>query len=186
MFKEIFAIVLAIVIQNGHGGEMSSRSEDGLRADPVYPEGNQVVFIERGTVVNQIGFVHVKMVFDLGHVKKIIDEAVSDISGYIKAEETIFEQESERALSTDQRIKSTALTNLEISKSYQETLENVRERVLDSEHFFGSVLTGLPFSEEEGMAAGKLMHRQQRHTMTESEDPPVMSDEEVKRQGKAL
>ena len=186
MFKEIFAIVLVIVIQNGHGGEMSSRSEDGLRADPVYPEGNQVVFIERGTVVNQIGFVHVKMVFDLGHVKKIIDEAVSDISGYIKAEETIFEQESERALSTDQRIKSTALTNLEISKSYQETLENVRERVLDSEHFFGSILIGLPFSEEEGMAAGKLMHRQQRHTMTESEGIPVMSDEEVKRQGKAL
>ncbi len=136
MFKEIFAIVLVIVIPNVHGGEMSSRSEDGLRADPVYPEGNQVVFIERGTVVNQIGFVHVKMVFDLGHVKKIIDEAVSDISGYIKAEETIFELESERALSTDQRIKSTALTNLEISKSYQETLENVRERVLDSEHFF--------------------------------------------------
>ena len=56
MFKEVIVIVLAIVIQNVHGGEMSSRSEDGLRADPVYPEGNQVVFIENRFCSRKNGF----------------------------------------------------------------------------------------------------------------------------------
>ncbi len=37
-----------------------ARMEDGLVEDPVYLNGNQVIFIKQGVLANQISFVHVK------------------------------------------------------------------------------------------------------------------------------
>jgi hypothetical protein len=76
MRKLIFLFVCLLARYSCEKTAAQARMEDGLVEEPVYLYGNQVIFIKQGVLANQIGFVHVKMMFSLGDVNKTVSSAL--------------------------------------------------------------------------------------------------------------
>ena len=83
------SLILFFLLFKSCGCQSAKRSEDGLASDPEYLEGNQVIFLEQGTLANQIGFVHVKMVYHLGEVKTTVESALSQLGKIVETEKPV-------------------------------------------------------------------------------------------------
>lgn len=173
----ILSIAFAISVQESEvRNGKSQRSFDGLTQNPSKPRGSQVVFMEQGHLVNQIGFVHVKMVFKLGDVKKSIMESANRLNHTIFKENKFIEDNKKSVNSVEARVAGEAKATVAVSTSYLYVLRSVYYRITKTYFRFCDQLMALPSREEDNLASKKLYHRQDgylRHGRdgTSSEDP---------------
>lgn len=163
--------ILLLYLIVGSLCNQNNRGEDGLLSDPVYLEGNQVIFIDQGTVANQIGFVHVKMVYNLKDVKETVEAALTQVSRIISEEKDYLEEQNNIANQAGKNSLSKA--NVQIGGAYLVAVENMQERIGDHYKSFNNMLVGLPNSAEENLASQNLRHRLQRHAGTMGEDEEI-------------
>ena len=149
-----------------------ARMEDGLVEDPVYLNGNQVIFIKQGVLANQIGFVHVKMMFSLGDVNKTVSSALESLDKIILTENEFIVGQDINANGTARQVDQ-AKMNTVIGGSYLSAILNIRERIKGFYSAFTDILVGLPNSKEETIVSLTLTHRRQRFAGNERNDTAV-------------
>ena len=172
MLSLIFRFFLLYLIILNCRCEDDNRAQDGLLSSPEYLEGNQVIFLEHGTVANQIGFVHVKMVYRLGDVKNTVENALIRLNTIIEEEKSYIDLQNALA-ETGTSPVALGKMNGKIGGSYLTAVENMQQRVSDYYQSFCDMLIGLPNSAEENLASQHLMHRQQRSVAEMDEEEIV-------------
>jgi hypothetical protein len=152
--------------------------EDGLVEDPVYVNGNQVIFIKQDFLANQIGFVHVKMMFSLGEVNKTVSSALASLDKIILAENEFIVVQDTNANSTARQVDQSKM-NTVIGGSYLSAILNIGERIKGFYSAFTNILVGLPNSKEETIVSLSLTHckryagDERNHTAVEGRRGPL-------------
>ena len=172
MLSLIFRFFLLYLVILNCRCEDDNRAQDGLLSSPEYLEGNQVIFLEHVTVANQIGFVHVKMVYKLGDVKNTVENALIRLNTIIEEEKSYIDLQNALA-ETGTSPVALGKMNGKIGGSYLSAVENMQQRVSDYYQSFCDMLIGLPNSAEENLASQQLMHRQQRSVAEMDEEEVV-------------
>ena len=166
----LMAILVNISFQDPH----VSRSFDGLESPPEVQKGNQIVFVNEGELANQIGFVHVRIIFPLGDTKRSIENAKTNLGRSIREEKDLIRNESLSSIDTDERAIGLANNKKAASKTYLFVMNAINTRISDFYNRFLDLLTGLPNSQEENLASQNLYHvRDRQHrsiTMAEEDE----------------
>ena len=173
-------LLLAILVAASLQDSQTSRSFDGLSSPPEYLTGNQIVFVNEGELANQIGFVHVRMVFKLGITKKSIEDARANLDRSISEETKELSNNLLKSNNSNVREAQKSLAMSGVNEVYSFMLKSVAERIDKFYLKFTNTLVGLPNSEEENLASQNLYHirhRQQR-SGTLAEDANEVLDRE--------
>jgi hypothetical protein len=150
-------VIVVLARHNCEKTAAQARMEDGLVEDPVYLNGNQVIFIKQGVLANQISFVHVKMMFLLGDVNKTVGSALESLDPIILTENEFIVDQDTNANGTARQVDQSKL-NTVIGGSYLSAILNIRERIKGFYSAFTDILVGLPSSKEETIVSLSLTH----------------------------
>ena len=123
----LMAILVNISFQDPH----VSRSFDGLESPPEVQKGNQIVFVNEGELANQIGFVHVRIIFPLGDTKRSIENAKTNLGRSIREEKDLIRNESLSSTDTDERAIGLANNKKAASKTYLFVMNAINTRISD-------------------------------------------------------